>query len=319
MIIRKKQLIRDMKKEELIDDVFVVKFRKPIEPYKNGYKFELRLADSSKEIMYKYWGPSDEQKVRLLFETIRPDSVVQVQGRVNEWNNQLEISANEQSKVRVLKQGEYDIRDFVRETEKPVEDMYADLLANVASVKDPAIKGILDHFFCDPVFADRFKKSPAAMYKHHGWIGGLLEHTRSVLSICLDIQKVHPGMDRDLLTAGALLHDIGKMDEFTVATSIKVSTEGMLLGHVTIGVQMLTRAMDILKTPRETQHKILHMLITHMGEYGSNRMPSFPEALAVFHADQLDAELLQMSELKDKAQTEDDYIYAKDFGNVYLR
>jgi len=308
MVIRKKTLIKDLKKDDLVNDVFVVKFKKPIEPYKNGYKFELRLGDSSREIMFKYWGPAEEQKVKLLYELIKPNSVVLVQGRVNEWNN-----------IQVLSQDEYDIRDFVRQTTRHTEEMFTELVKHIAAVKNPELKKLLEHFFHDKEFASRFKESPAAMYKHHGWIGGLLEHTLSVLVICLDIHKLHSKLDRDLLVAGAILHDIGKMDEFAVSTSIRVSTQGMLIGHVIIGVQMLTRAMDKLDTPEELRLKVLHMVITHMGDYGSNKLPSFPEALAVYHADVLDANLLQMTELKETAQTEDDYVYNKDFGNVYLK
>ncbi|MBU1946438.1 MAG: hypothetical protein KKC54_05695, partial [Nanoarchaeota archaeon] len=112
--------------------------------------------------------------------------------------------------------------------------------------------------------------------------------------------------------ASALLHEAG-------AYMVEARLKGMLLGHVTIGVEMLTRAMDKLETPEPLRFKIIHMIMTHMGDYGSNKAPSFPEALTIFHADQLDAKVLQMSELKENAQTEDDYFYHKEFGNVYLR
>ncbi|MFH0977698.1 MAG: HD domain-containing protein [Candidatus Woesearchaeota archaeon] len=318
-MLTKKQYIKDLKKDELVSDIFVVKFKKPIEAYKNGYKFELRLGDSSKEIMYKYWGPSEEAKVKLLYELIRPDDVVLAQGRVNEWNNQLEISANEQNTIKVITKGDYDIRDFVRQTTKQVEEMYKELLSYVQSVCDKDLRKLLEHFFLDQQFAARFKESPAAMYIHHGWLGGLLEHSLSVAKLGEDIVKVHPSLDRDLVITGALLHDLGKMDEFVVTTNIRVSTKGMLLGHVTIGMQMLSPVMDQLHLPEDLKLKVLHMVLTHMGEYGSNKKPSFPEALVVYYADQLDAKVLQMTDLKEGAQTEDEYFYHKDFGNIYLK
>jgi len=316
---KKKQLIKDFKKDDIISDIFVVKFKKPVEPYKNGFKFELRLGDSSKEIMYKYWGPSDEAKVKFLYDSIKSDDVVLVQGRVNEWNSQLEISANDHNIIQVLSSEEYEAGDFVRQGSKPVGVMFQNLMEYIESVKNKDLRKILDYFFNDNDFVKRFQDSPAAMYIHHGWIGGLLEHTLSVVTLCMDILKLHDGMDRDLLITGAILHDIGKIEEFTVTTSIKVSTKGMLLGHVTIGIEILTRAMDKLETPEPLRFKIIHMIMTHMGEYGSNKLPAFPEALTIFHADQLDAKVLQMSELKENAQTEDDYFYHKEFGNVYLR
>lgn len=318
-IIRKKQFIKDFKKDQIVNDIFVVKFRKPVEPYKNGYKFELRLGDSSREIMYKYWGPSEEAKVKFLYDMIKQDDVVLVQGRVNEWKDQLELSANEENTIKVLSKNEYNASDFVKISSKPVEEMFKELMNYVEKVENKELKKLLLYFFNDEKFAKRFRESPAAMYIHHGWIGGLLEHTLSVAKLCEDIFKIHDGMDKDLLITGAILHDIGKLEEFEVTTNIKVSTKGMLLGHVTIGIEMLMRAMDQLKTPEELRLKMIHIIITHMGEYGSNKLPSFPEALTIYYADELDAKVLQMREIKETAQTEDDYFYHKNFGNVYLR
>jgi 3'-5' exoribonuclease len=121
------------------------------------------------------------------------------------------------------------------------------------------------------------------------------------------------------MIAGALFHDMGKMDEFELKSSIKMTTEGMLVGHVSIAVQKLSKAMDEIKTPEILKIKIIHMILTHMGDYGSNKKPSFPEALAVYYADQMDADLMRMILLKEEAKTEDDYIYHKELGNIYLK
>jgi 3'-5' exoribonuclease len=126
-------------------------------------------------------------------------------------------------------------------------------------------------------------------------------------------------MDKDLLIAGCLLHDIGKLKEFEMTTSIRVTDEGMLVGHVTIGAEMLQKAMDKLATPKELQMKLTHMILTHMGEYGSSKKPSLPEALALFYADQASAQITHMITLKEEAATDDDYIYNKDLGNIYLK
>ena len=317
--MKKQKLIKDLKKDEIVNDIFVVKFKKPVEQYTKGYKFELRLGDSSKEIMYKYWGPNDENKVNSLYDGIKKDNVVFIQGRVSEWKDILDISANEQHTIKVLSPGEYDIRDFIKESEKPIEEMWNELFGYIEAVKDNDMKKILDYFFKDEKFAKKFKEWPAAMYIHHGWIGGLLEHTLSVVKLCDSIQKVHDKLNRELLITGALLHDIGKMDEFEVNIGIKVSTKGMMIGHVNLGIDMLNKAMDQLKTPDKLRLKLIHIMMTHMGDYGSNKVPAFPEALAIFHADQLDAKVLQMTTIKEEAQTEDDYVCTKEFGNVYLR
>lgn len=318
-MIRKKRSIIELKKDDIVNDIFVVKFKKPVEPYKNGYKFELRLGDSSKEIMYKYWGSSDETKVKMLYEMIEKDDVVLVQGRVNEWNNNLEISAGDQHTIKILKNGEFNVMDFIRKSEKDPDQMWKLFQEFLDSVKDPDMKKILDYFFKDEEFCSDFKESPAAMYIHHGWISGLLEHTLEVVQICDFVCSMNKELDRDLTITGAILHDIGKIEEFKVTTSITVSTEGMLVGHVTIGADKLLKAMDKLGTPENLRLKLIHILLTHMGEYGSNKLPSFPEALLVYHADYMNGDLIHMLNLMKESNTEDDYIYNKDFGNIYLR
>jgi len=315
---KKKQPIIALKKDDIVNDIFAVKFKKPIEPYKNGYKFELRLADSSMEIMYKYWGPPEEVKVQMLYDLIKKDDVVLVQGRVSEWNGRLEISANEECALTVLVPGDYDVRDFIKKTSRSVDAMWKELLSLVASVKDSDLRRILAYFFEDLAFAQRFRDAPGAMYIHHGWLGGLLEHTLSVARLCDSMQTLHPTLDRDLLITGALLHDIGKLSEFEMTTSIRMTAEGMLVGHVMIAAEMLAKAMDSLKTPGTLRMKLTHIIMTHMGEYGSSKKPAFPEALAIHYADKTDGDLMHMTTLIKEAQTEDDFIYHKDFGNLYL-
>lgn len=316
---RKIKQISELKKDDIVNDIFVVKFKKPVEPYKNGYRFELRLGDASKEIMYKYWGPDDEAAVEALYESINKDDVVAVQGRVNEWNEKLEISANENNTIIPLKEGEYDVKDFIKKSNKDPELMWRDLKLYIDSITNPELKNLINYFFADPEFVAKFKECPAAMYIHHGWIHGLLEHTLSVVRTVDFIQKIQVTLDRDLVIAGALLHDIGKMKEFEMTTSIKVSTQGMLVGHVTIATEMISRAVEELGINPELGMKVLHIILTHMGDYGSSKTPSIPEALAVYYADQTDAQLTHMISLKEEAQTDDDYIYNKDFGNIYLK
>jgi 3'-5' exoribonuclease len=315
----KKQYIKDFKKEDIVNDIFVVKFKKPVESYKNGYKFELRLGDSSKEIMFKYWGPNNETAVKELYNSIKKDYVVHVQGKINEWNDNLEISSGERYPITILEPSEYDIKAFIKVSKKDPQKMWNELLEIINSITNPEIKKIVDYFFKDENFVSKFKEYPAAMYIHHGWIHGLLEHTLSVCKIADFYCKLNPSLDRDLTVAGAMLHDIGKLKEFETQTSIRVTTEGMLIGHVTIGADMVMKATEKCKTPENLKNKIIHLIITHMGEYGSSKTPSLPEALAVFYADQADAQLTHIIDLKENAETEDDYIYNKDFGNIYLK
>jgi len=318
--MRKKQkLISDLKKDDIVVDTFVVRFKKAIEPYRNGFKFELRLADSSKEIMLKYWGPPEESKVKSLFDSIKPDDVVFVTARVSDWNGILELAANEQNTIQVLKPGEYDPLDFLRHTKKDIEIMKRQLLSYVSNVKDEDYRNLLNKFFEDPKFMEKFSMHPAAMYIHHAWIGGLLEHTLSVVQMCVSCLDVYASLDKDLVITGALLHDIGKLEEFKLTTSIKLTRDALLLGHVLIGARMVEDVMDELGTPKDKKEKILHMILTHMGEYGSSKSPAFPEALLVYYIDQMDTRVNQMSGLIENTTSEDEFIYHKDFGNIFLK
>jgi 3'-5' exoribonuclease len=321
-MLKKQKPIKDLKIGDMVSDIFVVKFKKPIESYKNGYKFELRLGDASMEIMLKYWGSKNEKEVRALYDSIKEDDVVFVKGKVVEFNNNLEISANAPDTIKVCSPEEYHVDDFVRVSKNNVDKMYADVLALVDSVKNVEIKEILAAFFIeDKDFINDFKKSPAAMYRHHAWIGGLLEHSLNVVHISLTVQGMHPSLDRDLLVAGALLHDIGKIREFKVTTNIKTATEGMLIGHISIGAEILHKKLENLNISKNMEMKLIHIILSHHGknEYGSPKVPSFPEALVIYYADELDAKTHTMLEAKETAHTEDEYVFTKDFGNIYLR
>ena len=196
---KKVQTITGLKKDQIVNDVFFVKFKKPVEKYKNGYKFELKIGDSTGEMMMKYWGEDKEENVKKIYDSIKQDDVIFINGRVNEWNEKLEISLNKDNMIKVCYPEQYNTSDFIKTSEKDIEVMFKDLLQVIDSIKDAHLKKILDYFFSDEEFAEKFKQCPAAMYNHHGWIGGLLEHVLNILHICEHISKIHPTLNRDLL------------------------------------------------------------------------------------------------------------------------
>jgi len=319
--IKKQKNIKELKAGDIISDLFVVKFKKPVQEYARGYRFEVRIGDSSGEIMLKYWGDNDKEFVQKIYDSIEKDGIVFVKGTIGEFNNNLELSVNDPEGVRMCKSEEYDPSDFILTTEKDIEEMYKEIEETINNIQDPILKKILNSFFSNTDFVKEFKTSPAAMYKHHGWIGGLLEHTLNVVNIFKNILKIHKEIDKDLLLTGAILHDIGKIREFEVISSIRTSKIGMLKGHIILGLEELTHKLKELSIKEEEAIKLIHILISHHGklEFGSPKVPSFPEALAVYYADEMDAKLTQMINTKKDAITEDDYIYTKDFGNVYLK
>ena len=308
--------------DEIKGKAFVVKFRRPPSKYAGGYKFELRLGDASREIMMKFWGPNDEEKVQKLFDSIKPDDVVILKsGKVGEWNGKLEISVNDINALRVCAPGELDPKIFVRASGRGIDAMLSELRGLVSDIKDPEIRKVLDAFFIDSDFIEKYCKAPAAMYKHHGWIGGLMEHSLNVARVCGRACETYPELNRDLAISGALLHDIGKIREFTVTNNIRTSDEGMLVGHIMIGAEMMHEKLKDVDVSEVLKLKFLHIISSHHGkqEYGSPKKPAFPEALVIYYADELDAKCEMMLELVRNTHTEDTHRYTEEFGNVYLK
>lgn len=315
-------LVKNLAAYESVDGKFVVKFKKPVQKYAKGYVFQLRVGDPSGEIMLRYWGPEKKDEVEKLYGSIKKNDVVYVTGETTIFNSRVAININPPSgKIKVLKTGEYEKSDFIPESEKDTKKMYAELTEVADSMKNSHLKELVYSFVKDPAFSEKFLKHPGAMYKHHGWLGGLLEHTLNVVKICDFLYNIHPQLNRDLMLTGAILHDIGKIRELDVTTHIRTSTEGMLVGHLALTYEEVSKKMEQLKMPEDLKLKVKHLIITHHGktEYGSPKQPSIPEALAVYLADETDSKLTEMITHIKRAETEDDYIYVSDFGPIYLK
>ena len=314
----KKIDIINLKPETIVEDIFVVKFKKPIDKYSRGWKFEIRLGDKSGEINAKFWGSEDKSEVEKMYNSIQKDSVVLIRGKVSQYKSQNEISIYS---IKVLKEGEYPDFVFVGRSKRGIEEMYNELIKKINSVKDDEIKNLLEEIFVkDDEIREKFKTSPAAIFKHHNYIGGLLEHSLEVVDILEEFKKIHPELDRDLLIAGGLLHDIGKIKSFEVTNNISITKYERIEGHITIGISIVTKKMDEINFSDDKRLKLIHMILSHHGhmEYGSPKIPMFPEALALHYADLASSQLENMITFKENARTDDDFIYSRDFGNIYL-
>ncbi len=319
--LKKQTHLKNLRDGDIVNDIFVVNSKIPIQEYKNGYRFELKIGDSSGEIKLKFWGEKDKEFVEEIYNLIKKEDIIYVKGAIKEFNNNLEISINNPEDMRVCKDEEYDLSDFILTTKRNVEEMFNEIKKIIENIQNPILKRILNTFFSDENFVKEFKTSSGAMYKHHGWIGGLLEHTLNVVNICQRIHEIHKEMDKDLLLAGAILHDIGKIKEFEMISSIKRNKLGNLKGHIILGLEILTEKLRELNIKEDDSTKLIHILLSHHGEleWGSPIRPAFPEALAIFHADNMDSKLTQMISSKNDALTEEDFIHTKDFGNIYLK
>ena len=209
--------------------------------------------------------------------------------------NQLNIS-----RVRKADPGEYREEDYVPCSERDIEEMYKELRAIVESVKEPHLNALLRAFFVeDEEFATNFKKHSAAKAVHHGFRGGLLEHSLGVANLCIYLANHYKHLNCDLLVTCALLHDIGKLDEISYFPENDYTDAGNLLGHIYIGAERISRKIDTIPGfPPVLKNEVIHLILSHHGEleFGSPKKPALAEALALSMADNLDAKMETMKE-----------------------
>lgn len=309
--LSKKKLINEYSEGEVVSDIFVVKIKKGITDYTKGYYFSLVLTDSSgKSIDYKYWGGFDEDRVKALYDTLKDDSVIYVEGKFSFYNSKPQIASNEIHSVRVVEEGQYNKEDFIKRTGKDIEVMYTKLKSYIEKVQDGKLKLLLDTIFLE--IEESFKKHPAAISIHHNWMGGLLEHVLEVLRYCDVSAELYPQLNQDLLITGALLHDIGKLEEMEMTTRIKGTNRGMFSGHILLGSIFVSNKMNELGLDEDTKNKVLHMIVSHHGkiDYGALKEPMFPEALALYYADESSGKMVEMLNFlnESKNDTEDDFM-----------
>jgi len=198
--------------------------------------------------------------------------------------------------------------DFIATTDRDIEKTFSDLRDICSTIKDCNLKALLDIFFSDKEFVERFKKSPAAKSIHHTYIGGLLEHTLSIMQICDKLAEHFGGINRDLLLAGAFFHDIGKIYELQTATTFDYTTEGSLIGHVVIGYQMVKEAISkIDHFPEKLAIELGHLILSHQGklEFGAPVLPKCPEAIILHYADDCDVRVNIFKRALDSAKGTD--------------
>ena len=275
-----------------VSDVYLCK-QKTIALTKNGKEYgNLVLQDKTGQIESKIWD-LHSPGIRD-FDTM---DYVYVEGNVTVFNNANQLNIQ---RIQKAPEGSYDQADYFPISSKNIDDMYKELRDLIASVKNLYLKQLLMSFFIDDkAFARRFKSHSAAKSVHHGFIGGLLEHTLSVAQLCSMIAGHYPFIDRDLLITGALLHDIGKTSELSPFPQNDYTDEGQLLGHIIIGARMAEEHIaSIDGFPERLRNELIHMILSHHGEleYGSPKKPALIEAMVLSLADNMDAKVETMYE-----------------------
>ncbi|MCF8068654.1 MAG: HD domain-containing protein [Desulfobacterales bacterium] len=282
----KKQFMDTLSAGDLVDDLFALA-EKTIARKRDGNNYmNVKLQDKTGNIKGVVWDNVDQ-----ISENVSSGDVVHVQGSVSEYKGVLQLVVKSMSPCDG---GRIDPADFLPATSRDIGKMFDRLLTIIETVESEDIKNLLDAFFKDPEFVKKFKTAPAAKLMHHAYIGGLLEHTLS-MSILVDKVAGHYGqVDRDLLLAGAMLHDIGKIKELEYDLQIDYSDQGRMLSHIIIGVEMINERLATIDAfPEEKACLLKHMIISHHGsrEFGSPEPPKTIEAVLLNYIDEMDAKV----------------------------
>jgi len=270
--------------------LFLLVWDKEIRTGQQSGKPYLRLAlgDRTGTIEARMWEGFEDSK------DVARDDFVKVQARVEAYRgrNQLIIE-----KLRRAKEGEVQPDDFLPRTREDVEQLYTRLREFAAAIGNAWLKQLVSGVIEDPAIVPRLKRAPAAKSMHHAYLGGLLEHVVSLCELCRAVAGRYPEVDADLLLTGAILHDIGKLEELTYERAFDYSTEGQLLGHILLEYEQVSKRADaIAGFPRELKALVQHLLVSHHGryEFGSPKLPMFREAVLLHYLDDLDSKMAAM-------------------------
>jgi len=274
---------------QTITSFFVVAV-KQVKSKKSGELYlSMILADRSGQIQANMW-----DNVNDALSAFDQDDFVKVKGVIHKYNGRWQLTVH---KMRRLGESEIDYADYLPKTSKDVEQLWQTLCNFVDSFENPWLKSLLKEFCADEALVTAYKNAPAAKTLHHAFVGGLLDHVVSLFNVCDLAVRNYPQVNRDLLLTGAFLHDIGKLHELTYQRSIAYTTKGQLLGHMIIELEMLHDKLKLVPGfPDELKVLLEHLIISHHGEYefGSPKLPMFPEALMLHYLDDLDSKMESM-------------------------
>lgn len=281
--------VADLQANQPITTTFLVK-SKEVKSKKTGEPYlALTLGDRSGELDAKMWDNVEEVE-----STFDRDDFIKVKGLIQIYRNRPQLTIH---KLRPCQDGEVDVADYFPKTTKDVDVMFEELLGIVDGIETRPLRELLMSLLMDEELAAQFKQAPAAKSLHHAWLGGLLEHTLSLCKLCKLVVQNYQGINLDLLLTGAVVHDIGKTQELAYTRSFSYTNEGQLLGHMILELEIVNQKIaEIEDFPRELKTLIQHLIISHHGEYefGSPKLPMFPEALILHCLDNLDSKIEAM-------------------------
>jgi 3'-5' exoribonuclease len=285
----KPSFANDLQPNQQITSIFLVQ-NKDIRQKKGGDPYlSLLLCDKTGEVDAKMW-----DNVAEVMDTFDRDDFIKVKGQVLLHQNRLQVNIH---KLQRVPEAEVNLAEYFPASDRNPEEMFTELRGLLAGMTNPHLKALLDLMLDDPEIARRYKLAPAAKSVHHAYLSGLLEHVLSMAHLARMLGGHYKGIDADLLMAGVVLHDIGKIYELHYERSFGYTTEGHLLGHIHMGVLMVGEKLRGLPDfPSKLRVLLEHLILSHHGqlEYGSPKVPLFPEALLLHHIDNLDSKMESM-------------------------
>ncbi|HEY1987038.1 MAG TPA: HD domain-containing protein [Terracidiphilus sp.] len=285
---------------KLFDSFFLLLQKQLRTTQTNKPYLNLVFCDKTGQMEGRAWEPTDPR----IGKDFERGDVVKVRGCISRYNDRLQMKVEQ---LRVAAPAEIDKTDLMPSTTFDVDALWRQLLGFVESFTDPHLKLLLNTVLADPQLAAAYREAPAAKQLHHAWLGGLLEHVVSLLSLAGRVVPHYPILNRDLVLTGVILHDIGKIRELSWDIGFEYTVEGMLLGHIQIGSALAERTMDSLPGfPPKLKLLVMHMILSHHGklEFGSPKLPMIPEALVLNFLDDLDAKMQAVQNEFDKCLRE---------------
>ncbi|HYL74043.1 MAG TPA: HD domain-containing protein [Bryobacteraceae bacterium] len=291
----KSPYVTELKPNQMVTTTFLVQ-GKDVRQKKSGEPYlSLLLGDRTGEVDAKMW-----DNVGEVLDTFQRDDFVRVKGLLQIFQNRPQLTIHKMTRVLDC---DVDFADYFPASTRDPMDMFAELRGIVAAVGNPHLRSLLEAFLDDEPLAQMYRTAPAAKHVHHAYLGGLLEHVLSVCQLCRVMAAHYSYIDLDLLMTGAILHDIGKVAELTYDRSFGYSSEGQLLGHIIIGMRFLHEKLQRFpEFPPKLRILVEHLILSHHGEleFGSPKVPLFPEALLLHHLDNLDSKMECMRSLLEK-------------------
>lgn len=294
----KKQMVTDLSLNTRINDMFILKnveFR--VRRDKKTIDMFFKIADKTGEIEAINWDISSDK-----VEELGKIEFARVQGYITKKKIDGTLQATVSSLIKTTPL-DLDYSDYLPQSKKNLEELMQNIFSKINSIENYYLKNLLKSFFDDKEFTEKFKRAPAATKVHQPYLGGLLEHTCNLVKICETISDIYKEINREFLITMALLHDIGKVREYTYNRVIEYTDEGKLLGHIAIGLEMIDQKIKSLDNfPPDLELMIKHTHLSHHGhfEFGSPKLPSILTAIALHYADEMEAKISGFINIKEE-------------------